>query len=472
MEPSRAVQPAPTRAGPEAKLASEQLTLTLRNVRPNIVMMPLFAAIACAIFTRWVPTVDLVTWFSLVVMGALVQAGMAALFFKADPPPAEIRKWLLLCAAAFLAFAASWASMGIFLWVRHDILNNTVVLLLLGCTLAGSAAVSSASLPLGIVSFATYGTVLIVLPLREGGIYDGIAAMALFYVAYMAYVSRSIRATTRDMLLLRDDKNGLIEALACSKVESDEARERAEAACLAKSQFLANMSHELRTPLNAILGFSEMIHTGTLAFSPERHIEYARLIHDSGQHLLALIDDILDLAKIEAGRLQLHEQAFDLEDVIDENLRLAGAIASAARIRLARSVPPDLPQLYADQRAIKQILFNLLSNAMKFTPPGGTVRVFAYCDDDDGAVRFGVSDTGIGIAPEDQARVFEKFGQGRHDVVTAHKGTGLGLAIVKGLVSAHGATIALESDIGTGTCVTVTMPPSRSLVRRATAVAS
>ena len=471
MESSCAPPPARNKAGHGERLASEQLRLTLRNVRPNIVMMPLFAAIICAIFARWVPPADLATWFALAITGTLIQAGVSALFSKLDPPPAQIRNWLVLCTASFLAFALSWTSMSIYLWVRHDILNNTLVLLLLGCTLAGSAAASSASLPLGMVSFVTYGAALILLPLREGGVYNGIAAMAVFYVAYMAYVAHSIRKTTSDMLLLRDDKSGLIDALARSKVESDEALERAEAASLAKSQFLANMSHELRTPLNAILGFSEMIHTSTLSLSPERHVEYARLIHESGQHLLALINDVLDLAKIEAGRLQLHEKALDLEDIIDENLRLAGATASAARIRLARSVPADLPQLRADPRAIKQVLLNLLSNAMKFTPPGGTVRIFAYCDDD-GAVSFGVSDTGVGIAQEDQARVFEKFGQGRHDVAMAHKGTGLGLAIVKGLVHAHGGTIALESRLGAGTCVTVTMPSSRSLLRGAMAAAS
>ena len=469
MEPSCAAQPARNKTGHGERLAAEQLKLTLRNVRPNIVMMPLFAAIICAIFARWVPPANLATWFALAITGTVIQAGVSALFSKVNPPPAQIRNWLVLCAASFTAFALSWTSMGIYLWVRHDILNNTLVLLLLGCTLAGSAAASSASLPLGMVSFVTYGAALIVLPLREGGVYNGIAVMAVFYVAYMAYVAHSIRKTTSDMLLLRDDKIGLIDALARSKTESDEAREHAEAASLAKSQFLANMSHELRTPLNAILGFSEMIHTATLSLSPERHVEYARLIHESGQHLLALIDDILDLAKIEAGRLQLHEQALDLEDIVDENLRLAGA--SAARIRLASSVPADLPQLYADPRAIKQILLNLLSNAMKFTPPGGTVRIFAYCDDD-GAVSFGVSDTGVGIARDDQARIFEKFGQGRHDVAMAHKGTGLGLAIVKGLVHALGGTIALESCVGAGTCVTVAMPLCRSLSRGAMAAAS
>ncbi len=467
---SRAAFASRDQASPEDRLSMEQLRLTLRNIRTNIVVIPLLVAIICAIFARWVPRAQLVMWFSIAVTGTVVQAGVATLFFRADPPAAQIRKWLLLCTPAFLVFALSWASMGVFLWVDHNILDNALILLILGCTIAASAAVSSVSLPLGIVSFVTYGTAMVLLPLREGELNDGVAVMAMFYVTYMAFVARSIRKTTRDMLLLRDDKNELIDALARSKVESDAARMRAEAANRAKSEFLANMSHELRTPLNAILGFSEMIQGGMLATKPERAIEYARLIHGSGQHLLALINDILDLAKIEAGRFDLREEPLDLEDIIDENLQQLSAAAIAGGIRLARSVPSDLPLLYADQRAIKQILLNLLSNALKFTPPGGTVRIFA--DEDDGAIRFGVSDTGAGIADEDQDRVFENFGQGRHDVATAGKGTGLGLAIVKGLAHAHGGTITLESRVGVGTCVTITMPPARSLARNMIAAAS
>jgi two-component system cell cycle sensor histidine kinase PleC len=302
---------------------------------------------------------------------------------------------------------------------------------------------------------------LVVLPLREGGIvYDGLGLMAFVYVCYLAYMSRQIYETARDMLLLRDDKNELIEALEKSKTASDNALERAEAASRAKSQFLANMSHELRTPLNAILGFSEMIHSGTTRANVGKHIEYAEIIHQSGHHLLTLINDILDLAKIEAGGLQLRETIVNLPALIEECVKLLSAKAQDGRLELLMDVPGDMAPLRADERALKQVLLNLLSNALKFTPPFGSVIAFARIAAN-GDVAFGVTDTGLGIADEDRTRVFQNFGQGRHDVVVVDKGTGLGLPIVKGLIEAHGGTVTLTSRVGDGTCVTATLPAAR-----------
>jgi len=248
--------------------------------------------------------------------------------------------------------------------------------------------------------------------------------------------------------------------LVTAKLESDRGRERAEAASLAKSQFLANMSHELRTPLNAILGFSEIISTRIFERDGERIVEYGGLINSSGKHLLALINDILDLAKIEAGRWQLEESELDLHCIAEEALQLVAWRAKSNNAMLENHVAPDLERLYADERAIKQVLLNLLSNAVKFTPEHGRITVFARCEEDGGLV-VGVSDTGVGIAQEDQAKVFDNFGQGKHDVAIADKGTGLGLAIVKGLVESHGGHVRLESQVGKGTQVTVHMPPSR-----------
>ena len=238
----------------------------------------------------------------------------------------------------------------------------------------------------------------------------------------------------------------------------------AEAASLAKSQFLANMSHELRTPLNAIIGFSELISTRIFAEDPERNYEYAALVHGSGLHLLALINDILDLAKIEAGRWKLEEGEIDLHRMTTDAFQLVVWKAEANSVSLENAIPADLPFLFADSRAIKQILINLLSNAVKFTPASGKVSVFAKLDNC-GRCRLSVTDTGIGIAPQDLEHVFECFGQGKHDVAIVDKGTGLGLAIVKGLTEAHGGTVVLESDVGKGTSVTLTFPAERTRAR-------
>src|SRR6185312_6199699 len=164
----------------------------------------------------------------------------------------------------------------------------------------------------------------------------------------------------------------------------------------AKSQFLANMSHELRTPLNAILGFSELIESRAFASSPEKHHEYAEMIHASGQHLLTLINDILDLARIEAGSLVLQETEIDITALIGDVVRLMTHRAETGGVKLCVETATDLPNLFADERSLRQILLNLVSNAVKFTPDGGTVDVFAELEPG-GGICFGVSDTGIGI---------------------------------------------------------------------------
>jgi two-component system cell cycle sensor histidine kinase PleC len=240
-------------------------------------------------------------------------------------------------------------------------------------------------------------------------------------------------------------------------------REAAETANRAKSQFLANMSHELRTPLNAILGFSELITSRIFAKDPERNYEYAGLINSSGQHLLALINDILDLAKIEAGRWKLEEAELDLHAIARDALQLVAWRARDNNVTLVNEIAPDLEGVFADERAIKQILLNLLSNAVKFTPEHGRITAFAHKSA--GGISFGVEDTGVGIADEDHSRVFDSFGQGKHEIAMADKGTGLGLAIVKGLVEAHGGRICLESRVGQGTRMMVQLPPERLCAR-------
>jgi two-component system cell cycle sensor histidine kinase PleC len=246
------------------------------------------------------------------------------------------------------------------------------------------------------------------------------------------------------------------------------ARDAAINANLSKTMFFANMSHELRTPLNAIIGFSDLL--GTDIFAAKR-VEYAQLIHDSGMHLLDLVNDLLEISRMEAGKLQLREESVQLSGLIEECISTLEPRARAGRLQLVRMVERHLPPVRADQRAIKQILLNLLTNAVKFSPPGGKIEAFAYVAPS-GEVAFGVRDDGIGIAPEDQARVFEPFKQGHHDVLTVQESTGLGLPIVKGLAEAHGGRATLESQLGKGTRVTVWLPAERVEPPHAMALAS
>jgi two-component system cell cycle sensor histidine kinase PleC len=245
-----------------------------------------------------------------------------------------------------------------------------------------------------------------------------------------------------------------------------EARDVAVSADRTKTLFFANVSHELRTPLNAIIGFSELLALD--AFASKRR-EYADLIHSSGTHLLGLVNDLLDLARIEAGKFELHDESVSLEELIDECTRIVEGRARESGIALSRRIAPGLPYALADRRALKQILLNLSTNAIKFTRRDGSVEIFAWLAKS-GELVFGVKDDGIGIAEEDQTRVFERFGQGRHDIAGADEGTGLGLPIVKGLIEAHGGRVSLESELGEGT--TVSLPRERLIPLRKIALAS
>jgi signal transduction histidine kinase len=228
-----------------------------------------------------------------------------------------------------------------------------------------------------------------------------------------------------------------------------------EAASRHKSEFLANMSHELRTPLNAILGFSEVLSERLFGELNEKQDEYLKDIHTSGRHLLSLINDILDLSKIEAGKMELELSEFDLPVTIDNALTLVRERAARRGIAVHREVDERLGQIQADERKIRQVLLNLLSNAIKFTPEGGRIEVGAQAVD--GSIEVSVTDTGIGIAPEDQEAVFEEFRQ----VGAAEKkveGTGLGLALSRKFIELHGGRITVKSEVGQGSTFGFTIP--------------
>ncbi|WP_188259388.1 sensor histidine kinase [Azospirillum tabaci] len=282
----------------------------------------------------------------------------------------------------------------------------------------------------------------------------GAAGAGLATLVLSLVVTRHVR---RRRQAEREARQAREAMLAEQRRRLEAEKEHAEAANLAKSDFLANMSHELRTPLNAIIGFSEALMSGLFGPSPPKHQEYIASIHVSGQHLLSLVNDVLDMAKVEAGRLELYPEPVRVTVLLGECVELVEALAGQKGVRMERSpVEPGLTVM-ADAMRLRQAVLNLLSNAIKFTPSGGRVCVEAALGGD-GCVTLTVADTGIGMSPEDIKIALEPFRQVNSYITKAHSGTGLGLPLAKRFVEAHGGRLDLCSAPGEGTVVRIILP--------------
>jgi signal transduction histidine kinase len=296
--------------------------------------------------------------------------------------------------------------------------------------------------------------ILVVPMVREGQPIGGIRVSRAEATSFAEH-HIALLQTFADQAVIAIENVRLFKELEASNREIAEKSRQIEVASQHKSEFLANMSHELRTPLNAIIGFSEVLSERMFGELNEKQEEYLKDIYASGTHLLSLINDILDLSKIEAGRMELELSDFHLPQAIENALTLVRERAGRRGIALAHTMDERLGEIRGDERKIKQVLLNLLSNAIKFTPEGGRIEVAAAPKD--GSVEISVSDTGVGIAPEDQERVFEEFRQ----VGTADKkaeGTGLGLTLCRKFVELYGGRIWVKSRVGVGSTFKFTIP--------------
>ena len=286
-------------------------------------------------------------------------------------------------------------------------------------------------------------------------------ALLVLSLPFFAYVAGNMNRSSLMLLSFRSEKDALIAELDTAKSMSDEARRRAEEANLAKSRFLASMSHELRTPLNAILGFSEVMANEVLGpMENKTYRDYANDIHGSGQHLLDLINEILDLSRIEAGRYQLSEEPIVVTAVVEDCCHLMELKARNRDIRIIQQVETELPRLLADERAVRQITLNLLSNAVKFATSGTEVLVRVGWTAGGGQY-IAIRDAGPGIPADEIPVVLAAFGQGSIAIKSAEQGTGLGLPIVQGLIALHGGEFELHSRLREGTEAIVIFPPAR-----------
>ena len=412
--------------------------------------------------TVWVPVIDMLVWLALLSSGFALTRRFVGRFLELPEAAIDVMAWRSKFILAETTQGLLWSLLVTALIDQHDPGAQTFVLFVL-LLVAAMTAMVAASLPLAVYGGLIPLTCALVLLMMTKEGFDSLplTIMAAGAQIYFIVLARRLHSTSVDTLSLSMEKEALIAELEQAKSNSDEARRRSEEANLAKSRFLATMSHELRTPLNAILGFSEVLKSelfGTHVVPAYK--EYANDIHSSGQHLLMLINEILDLSRVEAGRYDLKEEPVLLAHMVEDCRHLLSLRARNRGLTVTESIEPALPRIWADERAVRQVVLNLLSNAIKFTPQGGTIGITVGWTAAGGQY-FSIRDTGPGIPPEEIPIIMSSFGRGSLAQKNAEEGTGLGLPIVKGLVELHGGRFSIKSEPRVGTEVTVVFPPER-----------
>jgi two-component system cell cycle sensor histidine kinase PleC len=420
----------------------------------------LLVVVTGVLLSIWLHPLSAAAWTCgmLCIHAAIVRNCMG---FLADQPSlAATQRWRRRFVLLDLLYGICW--MAILIHPALAAVSGTLMMFLMLLVIAVSSMLA-ANLPIAALATTAPVTIAIALNLMLSGNLDNyvLAIFALAAEGYFALLAHRLHSTTLATLEARAEKDALIGELEQAKAISDEARYRAEAANVAKSRFLAQMSHELRTPLNAILGFSEVMKSEIFgAHAVPVYKEYSADIHNSGVHLLNLINEILDLSRIEAGRYELNEEAVALVHVVADCHHLLKLRASSRGLTIHEVFEHNMPRLWADERAIRQVVLNLLSNAIKFTPQGGEIWLKAGWTASGGQY-LSVKDTGSGIPADEIPIVLASFGQGSNSIKSAEQGAGLGLPIAKNLIEMHGGTFTLRSKLRIGTEVIVTFPPQR-----------
>ncbi|WP_269929602.1 sensor histidine kinase [Aminobacter sp. HY435] len=441
----------------------ELLKLHARSIVTNSATLPLLIVIFAGIGVTLGANSEILIWALIAILGYVGLAILARRTDGARPetvkPPAMRRNFLV----GHFTTGLAWAYLAAMTCAGCEpallsVMKGIFLLVAMATTAIVASSLSGSLLITFVVPVAAYAAFGANLNQPLG------LAMVALLVAALPFFSEVARIKNRSALMLmsfRSEMDALIAELETAKSMSDEARRRAEDANLAKSRFLATMSHELRTPLNAILGFSEVMAGEVLGpMNSPTYREYSRDIHESGQHLLDLINEILDLSRIEAGRYQLNEEPQSLLSIVEDCCHMMELKARNKDLRIVEQFEPGLPRLLGDERAIRQITLNLLSNAIKFSPTGGEIRVRVGWTAGGGQY-LSVKDNGPGIPPEEIPIVLSAFGQGSIAIKSAEQGTGLGLPIVQGLLALHGGEFDLRSKLREGTEAIGIFPASR-----------
>src|SRR5271154_833654 len=410
----------------------------------------------------WIPVDWALPWDALAATGLAMRFSLGWAYLRRSDAEKVAGRWRFYFVAAEAYSGVVWAALFFALLQSHDQGARgfaSVAIILVSCIAAMAdsaipAAVGAALLPMMVAVIFVFGP-------ASTQLATALSLLCAAILLCLVVLTNVLHRTALAGFSFQEEKEALIAELEQAKLNSDEARRRAEGANLAKSRFLATMSHELRTPLNAVLGFSEVM-KGELfgAHSVPAYKEYSSDIHASGQHLLMLINEILDLSRVEAGRYELKEEPVSLTAVVEECLRLLWLRIERRHLVISEAMEDGLPRIWADERAVRQVTLNLLTNAIKFTPQGGSITIKVGWTRKGGQY-LSIADTGPGIPPEEIPIVLSSFGRGTLAQKNAEEGTGLGLPIVKGLVELHGGEFRLNSTVRIGTEVIVIFPPER-----------
>ena len=432
------------------QIRREQINYLIRGSVLSFLVHPVAAAlVALALFGHSAHEI-IAAWLLAIWALAAVRAVHWHHYRDRNWTASEAMRRAAFLTAIAAAASSLWCGAPLLLWPADDTGPQILLLATIAAITAIEMVTLASFMPVVLASLTISSLALLVALIWHGLLTQPILGALLLYASVMAIGTYHINRILLKSLRLR--------------FQLASASTAAHAANKAKSDFIANMSHELRTPLNAIIGFSEVIkrqHFG--ADASARYVEYASHIHRSGLHLLEIINDILDLSKIEAGRFELKEEEVALGEVVKISLTLMSERAEESGITLEASLPSPSPVIRGDERAIKQVLLNLLSNAVKFTPIGGSVHI-DVCRDAAQGIVLTVKDTGIGMSLDDIPKAMQPFGQ-LGDVHTRNRpGTGLGLPIVKSLVELHDGKFRLVSEVGAGTSAEISFPARRVVV--------